>query len=92
MSWSIPPVSPFGALRPESQKTRVKENPEHHQVVRLLARLGVPLFQPGPDISLAAQATGVIGISLVPPEILQKPELEKPSITLGELEDSGLLC
>ena len=82
----------MGLGSPESQKTRVKENPEHLQVVHLLAHLGVPLFQPGRDISLAAQATGVIGISLVPPEILQKPELEKPNITLGELEDSGLLC
>ena len=32
-----------------------------------------------------------LGISLGPPEMLQKPVLEKPSITLGELENSGLL-
>ena len=67
-------------------------HPEHRQVVHLLAHLGVPLFQPRRATSPAAQATDVIGISLEPPEMLQKPELEKPSITLGELEDTGLLC
>ena len=76
----------------QSQNTSVKENPEHRQVVHLLAHLGVPLFQPRRATSPAAQATDVIGISLEPPEMLQKPELEKPSITLGELEDTGLLC
>ena len=33
-----------------------------------------------------------VGISLGPPEMLQKPVHKKPSTTLGELENSDLLC
>ena len=35
------------------------------------------------------QGAGKVGISLKPPEMLQKPVLEKPSTTLRELENSG---
>ena len=34
------------------------------------------------------QGAGMVGISLGPPEMLQKPVLEKPSTTLGDLENS----
>ena len=34
----------------------------------------------------------MVGISMGPPEMLQKPVLQKPSTTLRELENSALLC
>ena len=34
----------------------------------------------------------MVGISLEPPEMLQKPVLKKSSTTLGELENSGLFA
>ena len=69
----------------------MKENPEYHPVARLLIHLGIPLLQPGQATFLAAQGAGVVGILLGPPEMLQKPVIEKPNTTLGEL-NSGLLC
>ena len=53
--------------------------------------LGVPLLQPGGAASPVAQGACMVGITLGPPEMLQKPVLEKPINTLGELENSGLL-
>ena len=44
-----------------------------------------------PSHRVAAQGADVVGISLGPPEVLQKPAQEKPSTTKGELENSGLL-
>ena len=76
---------------PESRNTGWKENPEYHQVACLLVRLVVPSLQPYQATSPAAQGAGVVGILLGPPEMLQKPVLEIPSTTLGELENSGLL-
>ena len=38
------------------------------------------------------KGASVVGISLGPPEMLQEPVLKKPSTTLRELENSGLLC
>ena len=75
-----------------SQNTNPKGNPEHRQVACLLVRFGVPSLQPGRATSLAAQGAGVVGVSLESPEMLQKPVLGKQSTTLGELENSGLLC
>ena len=92
VSWSTPPVSPAGVRPSRESEHQCEREPEHRPVVRLLAHLGVPLFQPRRATSPAAQATDVIAISLGPPEMLQKPEPEKPSTTLGELEDAGLLC
>ena len=48
--------------------------------------------QAEPSTSPVAQRAGVLGISLGPPEMLQKQVIEKLSTTLGELESSGLLC
>ena len=76
-----------------------KENPKYRQVVRLLVRLStqfhlewIPSLQPSRATSLAAQEADVVGISLGPPEMLQKPVIEKPNTTFRELENSGLLC
>ena len=91
MSWSILPVNPAGVGCPEWNGS-LKENPEYHQVARLLLHLGVPSLQRGRATSLAAQRAGVVGVLLGPPEMLQKPVLGKKSPTLGELENSGLLC
>ena len=71
--------------------TSLKENPEYHQVARPLLRLQVPSLQHGRATSPAAQGAGVVGISLGPPEMLQKPVLKKPSTALRGLENSGLL-
>ena len=90
--WSDPPMSMVGARPFRSQNTGPKENPEYHQVVHLLIPLWVPSLQPSRPTSLVAQGAGVVGILLGPPEMLQKPVLEKPSTTLRQLENSGLLC
>ena len=37
-----------------------------------------------------AQGAGMVGILMGPPEVLQKPVIEKPSAILGELENSGV--
>ena len=50
-----------------------------------------PLLQSSQATSQAAKRAGMVGISLEPPEMLQKPVLEKPSPTLRVLENSGLL-
>ena len=71
--------------------TSLKENPEYHQVARPLLRLRVPSLQPGRITSVVPQGAGVVGILLGPQEMLQKPVIKKPSTTLGELENSGLL-
>ena len=74
----------------KNQNTSLKENLEYHQVARLFLRLGVPSLQRGP--TQFSSSRGRRGwISLGPPEMLQKPVLEKPSTTLGQLENSGLL-
>ena len=65
----------------------MKENPEYHQVARLLIHLRIPLLQPGQATFLVAQGAGVVGILLEPPEMLQKPVIENPSTTLRELEN-----
>ena len=75
----------------ESRDTRLKENPEYHQVACLFVHLGVPLLQPSQATSLAAQGVGMVGILLGPPEMLQKPVVKKPSTTLRELENAGIL-
>ena len=72
---------------PESRNTGRKENPEYRQVACLLVRLGGPSLQPYQATSPAAQGAGMVGISLGPPEMLQKPVLEIPNTTLGELEN-----
>ena len=73
--------------RLESWITGLKKNLEHCQVVHPLIHLRIPSLQPSRATSLVAQGVGVVGILLGPPELLQKPVLEKPSITLIELEN-----
>ena len=86
VSWSIPQWVQSGLGLPESWNAGPKETLEHHQVVCPLVHLGVPSLQPGWAPTPTAQGAGMVGISLGPPEMLQKP-----SPTLGELENSGLL-
>ena len=76
----------------QSQNASLKENLEYCQLARPLVPLGVPSLQPDRATSLEAQGAGVVGILLGPPEMLQKPVLGKPSTTLGESENSSLLC
>ena len=84
-------MSPVRA-RPSGESEHWSERePEYCQVARLLVHFWVPLLQPGQATSLATQGAGVVGVSLGPPEMLQKPVIEQPSTTLGELENSGLL-
>ena len=73
--------------RLESWITSLKKNLDHSQVVHLLIHLRVPSLQPSRATSLAAQGVGMVGILLGSPELLQKTVLEKPSITLVELEN-----
>ena len=80
------------AVQRVGQNTGPKENPEYRQVACLLLVSGfLRSSQAEPPTSPVAQGAGVLGISLGPPEMLQKPVIEKPSTTLGELENSGLL-
>ena len=92
VSWFLPPMSLVGAqLSGESEHWSEREPglpsggvpPRSSQT---------PLLQHNRATRQAAQGAGMIGISLGPPEMLQKPVLEKPSPTLRELENSGLLC
>ena len=91
VSWSAPPRSPVRAQPSRESEHRSEREP------RILSGGGspclsrVPSLQPGRATNLAAQGAGVVVISLGPPEMLQKPVIEKPSTTLGELENSGLL-
>ena len=75
----------------QSRNTDPKENPEYCQVASLLVHLRAPPLWPGWTTSPTAQGASAFGISLEPPEVLQKPVLKKPSTTLGELENSGSL-
>ena len=77
--------------RLESWITGLKKNLEHCQVVHLLIHLRIPSLQPSRATSPVAQGADMVEVSLGHPEMLQKPVLEKPSTTLGELENSGLL-
>ncbi|XP_043323498.1 uncharacterized protein LOC122440883 [Cervus canadensis] len=68
------------------------------QLVRLLGRVEPLPYRLGPGVlfmsqatSLATQGASVVGILLGPPKMFQKPVTEKPSTTLSELENSGLL-
>ena len=82
----------LGLGRLKGWNTYPKENLEYRQVACLLDHLGVPLLQHSQANCLVAQGASVVGISLEPAEMLQKPVLEKPSTSLRELENSGLLC
>ena len=66
---------------------------KYHHVACFLIRLGVPsLHGRGSFLratSLAPQGAGLVGISLGPSEMLQKPVLGKPSTALGELENQA---
>ena len=96
--WSVPPMSPVRAWPSGESDACAKENPKYRQVVHLLVCLStqfhlkwLPSLQPDRATSLAAQGAGVVEISLGPPEMWQKPVIKKPSTTLRELENSGLL-
>ena len=92
VSWSVPPMSPVRAWPSGESEHHLKENLEYCQVACLLVHLRVPLLQPGQTTSPVAQVAIVVGILLRLPEMMQKPVLKKPSTTLGELENSSLLC
>ena len=92
VSWSVPPMSLAGArLFGESEHWSEREPrlpsggvpPRSSQT---------PLLQHNRATSQVAQGASMVGISLGPPEMLQKQVLEKLSPTLGKLENSGLLC
>ena len=85
------PFNESGLSCSESGNAGLKENPEYHQVAHLLVRPGAPLLRPGQATSLTSQGTGMVGLSLGPPEMSQKPVIKKPNTTLKELENSGLL-
>ena len=93
VSWSVPPMSPTGA--------RLSRESEHQSE----RELGIPSggtppclsrdsFAPARPRHQSSSSRGWHGwgISLEPQEMLQKLVLKKPSTTLGELENSGLLC
>ena len=84
-------MSLVGLSHPESWNAGPEKNLEYRQVAGLLVHLRAHPLRPRQATSLAAQGAGMVGISLRPPEMLQKPVLKKPSTTLGELENSGLL-
>ena len=44
------------------------------------------------SVDMFCMNIGCIGVSILIVILLQKPVLEKPSTTLGELENSSLLC
>ena len=91
VSWSAAPMSPVRAWPSGQSNTGPKENLEYFQEVCLLVPFGVPLLQPGQTSSPVAQVDIVVGILPRPPAMMQKSVLRKPSITLGEVENSGLL-
>ena len=91
VSWSSLQWVRSGLSRLKSQNASPKENPENCWVACLLIRLGVPPLWPSQATSLATQGAGVVSISLGPPEMFQKPVIEKPSTILRELENSGVL-
>ena len=76
---------------PESQNTGLKENPEYCQVVHLLVCLRFPSLQPGQATSPPAQGASMVGISLGPPEMLQKPvcDLWDPEFARSKLSYRG---
>ena len=86
VGWSVPSMSPVRA-----QPSRESEHRSRTELG--IPSGGVPLHSsPGSSAPIhVAQGAGVVGISLGPPKMLQKPVLENPSSTLGELENSGLL-
>ena len=89
--WSVPLMSPMGTQLSRESECRSKRKPGALQVACLFVCPGAPLLPPSRATSPAAQGASVVGISLGPPEMLQKPVLKKPTTTLGELENSGLL-
>ena len=89
--WSVPLMTPVGTQLSRESERWSERKPGALQVACLLVCPGAPLLPPGWATSPAAQGASVVGISLGPPEMLQKPVLKKPTTTLGELENSGLL-
>ena len=86
--------SPVGAwLSGESVRTPVRKRTLNTVKwrVSLLVSGFLRSSQAEPPTRPAAQGAGVLGISLGPSEMLQKPVLKKLSTTLRELESSGLL-
>ena len=92
VSWSVPPISPAGARLSRESEHQSKREPVIPLSGAPPRSSQTPLLQHNRATRQAAQGAGMIGISLGPPEMLQKPVLEKPSTTPGELENSGLLC
>ena len=91
VSWSIPPMSPDRA-QPRGESERWSEREPR------IPSGGVPPHPfrgsstpTQPSTQSGGSGDGMVAILLGPPEMLQKPVLEKPSTTLRELENSGLL-
>ena len=85
VSWSIPPMSPVRAKPPGESERWSKREPRTPPG-------GVPprpfrgSSTPTRLSNQSGGSGGMVAILLGPPEMLQKPVLEKPSTTLGELE------
>ena len=92
VSWSICPMSLVGARPSGQSESWSKREPG------ILSGGTPPRSSWGsstptrPSHQSGGSMASVVGILLGPPEILQKLVLEKPSTTLRELENSGLLC
>ena len=89
VSWSIPPMSPDRAQPPGESERWSEREPR-------IPSGGVPPYPfrgsstpTQPSTQSGGSGDGMVAILLGPPEMLQKPVLEKPSTTLRELENSG---
>ena len=89
VSWPIPPMSPVGAQPSGESEHWSKREPRIPSGGVPPRSSQTPLLQHNRATSQVAQGASMVGISLGPPEMLQKPVLEKPSTTLRELENSG---
>ena len=92
VSWSIPPMSPVGTRLSGESEHQSERDPGILSGGKPPCSSWSSLLQPSRATSPMAQGAGMVGISLGPPEMLQKPVIEKPSTTLGELVNSGVLC
>ena len=91
VSWSIPPMNLVRAQSPRKSEHQSEREP------RILSGGTPPCLSQG-SFTLAQLSHQSIDSGgwhcwnlTEAPEMLQKPVLEKPSTTLGELENSGLL-
>ena len=89
VSWSIPPMSLDRAQPPgesEHWSEREPRMPSSGVPPRPFRGFSTPTQ---PSTQSGGSGDGMVAILLGPPEMLQKPVLEKPSTTLRDLENSG---